>query len=195
MQSASSTLNTCLGADQATWTPLGTRCYDFVRLWVGRDLDNSREVWSCNEVIQHHTSHVGQKKCFSRLTGNFWNMYWLWAPLVGLMCSGCWSWFHSKGSWMAVLEGLRMQDPIFADREFLNYCKNGTVHECAWVLCSKVATFQWNKRGALNFAVTCHLMFIAQGTLLSESPSNIKQLPLVAFILIHCMPGVHNWFL
>jgi hypothetical protein len=42
------TLNTCLGADQATWTPLGTRCHDFVRLWVGRDLDVSHEVWSCS---------------------------------------------------------------------------------------------------------------------------------------------------
>jgi len=29
--------------------------------WVGRDLDISREVWSCSEVIQHHTTHVGQR--------------------------------------------------------------------------------------------------------------------------------------
>jgi hypothetical protein len=35
---------------------------------------------------------------------------------------------------VAVLEGLRMQDPISAAREFLNSCKNGTVHECARVL-------------------------------------------------------------
>jgi hypothetical protein len=71
---------------------------------------------------------------------------------------------------MAVLEGLQMQDPIFEDRKFLNYCKNGTEHECAWVLCSKVAIFLRNKRGTLNFTVTSHLMFIAQGTLLFESP-------------------------
>jgi len=75
--------------------------------WVGRDLDISREVWSCSEVIQHHTTHVGQRSCCSRLTWNFWTIYWSWPCPVGLMCAGCWSRMHSKQVEWLFLKGYK----------------------------------------------------------------------------------------
>jgi hypothetical protein len=128
----SSTLNSCLGAQQSLWMPTVMHCDNCVRLFPVTDQDIHHEAWSVSITMQSHTADVKNKSCYICFTLGT-SGHPPCSPYFALLdCHLSGPLQHLRGCWfdsneeMAVLEWMQMQEPDFTKTEFLNSCQGGT---------------------------------------------------------------------